>query len=72
MGFGDGSDTSLQTDNHTVFHTNTTSSLTFYRPDALPGTQPTVLKHWKQDLHNVSVKPKSVTVTIRSLTHCSE
>jgi len=33
--------TSLQTDNHT-----NTSSLTFYRPDGLPDTQPTVSKHW--------------------------
>ena len=32
--------TSLQTDNHT-----NTSSLKFYRPDALPGAQPTVSKH---------------------------
>ena len=32
--------TSLQTDNHT-----STSSLSFYRPDALPDAQPTVSKH---------------------------
>ena len=32
--------TSLQTDNHT-----NTSSLNFYRPDALPATQPTVSEH---------------------------
>jgi len=32
--------TSLQTDNHT-----NTSSLNFYRPDALPDAQPTVSKH---------------------------
>ena len=32
--------TSLQTENHT-----NTSSLKFYRPDALPGAQPTVSKH---------------------------
>ena len=25
-----------------------TSSLNFYRPDALPGAQPTVSKHWRQ------------------------
>jgi len=31
---------SLQTDNHTI-----TSSLNFYRLDALPDTQPTVSKH---------------------------
>jgi len=30
----------LQTDNHT-----NTSSLNFYRPDALPDAQPTVSKH---------------------------
>jgi len=35
--------TSLQTDNHT-----NTSSLNFYRPDALPDTQPTASKHWRQ------------------------
>jgi len=34
--------TSLQTDNHT-----STSSLCFYRPDALPSSQPTVSKHWR-------------------------
>ena len=32
--------TSLQTDNHT-----STPLLSFYRPDALPATQPTVSKH---------------------------
>ena len=32
---------------HTANHTNT-SSLNFYRPDALPGAQPTVSKHWRQ------------------------
>ena len=32
--------TSLQTDNHT-----NTSSLNFYRPDALPAAQPTASKH---------------------------
>jgi len=32
--------TSLQTDNHT-----STSPLGFYRPGALPATQPTVTKH---------------------------
>jgi len=32
--------TSLQTDNHA-----STSSLIFYRMDALPDAQPTVLKH---------------------------
>jgi len=36
--------TSLQTDNHT-----NTSSLNFYRPDALPDAQPTVSKHWRHN-----------------------
>jgi len=35
--------TSLQADNHA-----STSSLNFYRLDALPDTQPTVSKHWRQ------------------------
>ena len=35
--------TSLQTDNHA-----NTSSLNFYRPDALPDSWPTVSKHWRQ------------------------
>jgi len=35
--------TSLQTDSHT-----NTSSLNFYRPDALPDAQPAVSKHWRQ------------------------
>ena len=34
--------TSLQTHNHT-----NTSSLNFYRPDALPDAQPTVSKRWR-------------------------
>ena len=34
--------TSLQTDNHA-----STSSLTVYRPDALPAGQPTASKHWR-------------------------
>jgi len=40
--------TSLQTDNHT-----STSALSFYRPDALPATQPTVSKHWNSTWHKV-------------------
>ena len=47
MGFGDAAASAgpyanklLQTDNHT-----NTSSLNFYRPDALPDAQPTVSKH---------------------------
>ena len=35
--------TLLQTDNHT-----NTSSLSFYRPDALPDAQPTASRHWRQ------------------------
>ena len=35
--------TLLQTDNHT-----NTSALNFYRPDALPDTQPTESKNWRQ------------------------
>jgi len=35
--------TSLQTDNHA-----STSVLSFYRPNALPATQPTASKHWRQ------------------------
>ena len=34
--------TSLQTDNHA-----STPPLSFYRPDALPATKPTVSKHWR-------------------------
>jgi len=37
--------TSLQTDNHA-----STLSLIFYRPDALPDTQPTVSKYWRHCL----------------------
>ena len=38
--------TSLQTDNHA-----STSPLSFYRPDALPATQPTASKHWGHKVH---------------------
>jgi len=37
--------TSLQTDNHA-----STSSLNFYRLDALPEAKPTVSKHWRLTL----------------------
>ena len=40
--------TSLQTDNHTK-----TSSLNFYRPDAVLDAQPTVSMNWRQ--HGVSI-----------------
>jgi len=35
---------SLRTDNHA-----STSSLSFYRPDALPAAQPTASKHWRKN-----------------------
>jgi len=35
--------TSPQTDNHASIQ-----PLSFYRPDALPATQPTASKHWRQ------------------------
>ena len=38
-----------QTDNHT-----STPPLVFYRPDALPGAQPTVSKHWRQKKDEVN------------------
>jgi len=37
--------TSLQIDNHAH-----TSPFSFYRPDALPASQPTMSKHWR---HNI-------------------
>ena len=46
--------TSLQTDNHA-----STSSLGFYRPDALPATQPTASKHLRQP--NPTVAQMSTT-----------
>ena len=53
--------TSLQTDNHA-----STPPLSFYRPDALPVTQPTASKHWK--INFISVINKSVFSFIRMLT----
>jgi len=41
--------TSLQTDNHANTHRSV-----FYRPDALPATQPTASKHWRQRPMNTS------------------
>ena len=38
--------TSLQADSHA-----STSSLNFYRPDALPDDQPIVSKHRRQNIH---------------------
>jgi len=45
--------TSLQTDNHT-----NTSSVNFYRPDALPDAQPTVSKHWRRIMHHIATRPR--------------
>ena len=45
--------TSLQTDSYT-----NTSSLNFYRPDALPDAKPTESKHWRH-MHNDLVSEKS-------------
>ena len=50
--------TLLQKDNHTD-----TSSLNFYRPNALPGIQPTVSMHWSEDallqfIENIQSKVK--------------
>ena len=39
--------TSLQTENHA-----STTPLSFYRPDVLPATQPTVSKHWDNNEYN--------------------
>jgi len=55
--------TSLQTDNHT-----NTSSLNFYRPDALPDAQPTVSKHWRQ-LTKTKTKIILITKITLTLTH---
>jgi len=43
--------TSLQTDNHA-----STSSLCFYRPDALPAAQPTVSKHRRNNSNSKRIK----------------
>jgi len=48
--------TSLQTDSHA-----STSSLLFYRPDALPDAQPPVSKHWRH--RHCTVKPLNETQT---------
>jgi len=52
--------TTLQTDNHT----NNTSSLNFYRLNALPDAQPTALKYWRYLLMSTNKKLiKSFTKT---------
>ena len=50
--------TSLQTDNHT-----NTPSHNFYRPDALPGAQPTVLKRCRQIALKANA-PKFLLLTV--------
>jgi len=42
---------SLQTDTHA-----STTPLVFYRPDALPATQPTASKHWRQKEYKTSAQ----------------
>ena len=54
--------TSLQTDNHA-----STPPLSFYRPDALPATQPTVSKHWRQWVSRVV---NNIEQHCRSLLYC--
>ena len=54
--------TSLQTDNHA-----STPLLSFYRPDALPATQPTASKHWRHlQLTKITHRLQLISV---SLTH---
>jgi len=55
--------TSLHTDNHA-----STSPLSFYKPDALPVTQPTASKYWRQrkikqicDLHAIISQQNNTT-----------
>jgi len=47
--------TSLQTDNVTHHHS------VFYRPDALPATQPTASKHWRHSALKISLSMKIPT-----------
>jgi len=49
--------TLLQTDNHA-----STSPLVFYRPDALPATQPTVSKHWRPAYWKLQSKNHSILI----------
>jgi len=46
--------TLLKTDNHAC-----TSPLSLYKLDALPATQPTVSKHWRQCKKHVQVQRKA-------------
>jgi len=50
---------SLQTDHHASF---------FYRPDALPATQPTASKHWRQCTNDFYIK---IMININVWWHCS-
>ena len=70
---------SLQTDNHA-----STPPLSFYRPDALPATQPTASKHWRHDQQNIwnmRVPPFTLTLCqhlvhqslpVQSITWCKQ
>jgi len=55
--------TSLQTDNHT-----NTSSVNFYRLDALPGAQPTVSKHYSLP-HTASLASSGARLSYYELYH---
>ena len=59
--------TSLQTDNHA-----STSLLIFYRPDALPATQPTASKHWRQLVHNTKCKLETCKFKVQNWVHYDE
>ena len=48
--------TSLQTDNH-----SSTSPLSFYRPDALCATEPTVSMHWRPNFSEYHNKVYTIT-----------
>jgi len=53
--------TSLQTDNHA-----STPPLCLYSPDALPATQPTASKHWRQKI-NSSIHTTCAQMLIESI-----
>ena len=57
--------TSLQTDNHA-----STSSLSFYRPDALPDAQPTVSKHRRYNVDVIRRKEEVDKDTDISVFNC--
>jgi len=62
--------TSLQTDNHA-----STSPLSFYRPDALPASQPTASKHWRLHCIHLGRKLTCCLLVVYSVhlqnRHCS-